>query len=270
VRSSLKGQDIQEILIDISNKFKNLQSLSLAITERTNFTHIDIGNIASSISLNLMNLKHLHLNFSKCPEISGQALEMLSSRTFSVLKRLESVSLNFSNCTFISDTGLKAFCLSIKNHSLENLSLNFAGCSRISDKGIAFLIDNISSFKNLESLNLNFYECYLITNDCAHNLSSSILQNDKKCDNITDQGIKPLIHDLATLKLLQVISLKFYGCSEISFDGVTKLIDNLAKNFSHLQTLALNFDCFDEMEEEELNTLKDKLDFAQNVQLSFD
>jgi len=181
----------------------------------------------------------------------------------------------------ITDKGLKALfsTINLNGKYLNSLNLNFTGCSRISDRGITKITKHMRSFKNLQHLNLNFYECYLITNDGAKELYNSILQHMKLqsllldfswCDKITNDGLQPLVNDILNLKLLKIISLKFYGCPDISLKDVTKLISNLSQNFNHLQQVMLNFDCFDEMEEDELIHFKNTLHFAQNIQLNFD
>jgi uncharacterized ParB-like nuclease family protein len=244
-------------------KLQKLSSLKMIFRKCTKLAQLDrLGRCI----YNLKNLETMNLDFGECTDLATtDGLQDLKGH-----KKLKNLNLSFETCSKLSScehlgTGVSG-CKALENliirfasckelHSMEHvgsalegpevlklLRLSFYKCEGFEtvDKGFQ---KGLSSLKDLENLNLHFFECKKLSSIDELGKGFNGLQNLNKlelnfhgCDRLTtiDELAKGMVH----LKKLTMMNLNFFQCQQItSIERLGKTLPELKA----LQQLELNF-----------------------------
>jgi len=215
----------------------------------------------------MTNLKKLSINLEDNMSLRYQAFERLFSYLCESTGNLQDLSLNLSSCS-VSARNIKDSILGIENvaesngakqkkrkKNIKRLTLLFNFNAHFGDQGMKDLVSDITKRnldESLENLKLGFVDCKEITIDgfeiLCFNLSEYFLHlksldlNLHGC-KISNAGLKAGMGALKKcIQRIEKLTLNFFGCKNISDEGLEAFTDVLIGNGLNLKEISLTFD----------------------------
>eukprot|EP01017_Pseudomicrothorax_dubius_P020061 TRINITY_DN22023_c0_g1_i1.p1 TRINITY_DN22023_c0_g1~~TRINITY_DN22023_c0_g1_i1.p1 ORF type:complete len:493 (+),score=41.26 TRINITY_DN22023_c0_g1_i1:49-1527(+) len=188
-------------------------------------------------SIEIDTLASARLNFSDCTEITEDSFEPIVA--FIKNQQLNDLRLEFNACPILSSDGLSTLTLEKDFSNLSVLQLNFQCSENLSDEDLTSLGQALKKCQVLTELNLDFSECFDISEEGVENLFkyepdpflTKVVLAFKACSRIGDLALEPIGRFLARTTL-NSLSLDFSFCTDISSRGITAISQSLGKNLS--------------------------------------